>query len=71
MAFKIADAAVDKVKSRQRRVDVIEHQLADRLGAFFDRVLRLAWTIADLYGRSGPDGGDVAEALGMRMGWTG
>ncbi len=37
----------------------------------FDRVLRIAWTIADLDGRPGPDGGDVAEALGMRMGWTG
>jgi magnesium chelatase family protein len=37
----------------------------------FDRVLRLAWTIADLDGRSGPDGGDVAEALSMRMGRTG
>jgi magnesium chelatase family protein len=34
----------------------------------FDRVLRLAWTIADLDGRANPDSGDVAEALGMRMG---
>jgi magnesium chelatase family protein len=37
----------------------------------FDRVLRIAWTIADLDGRPGPDSGDVAEALGMRMGRTG
>src|SRR6266704_399369 len=34
----------------------------------FDRVLRIAWTVADLDGRPGPDAGDVAEALGMRMG---
>jgi len=37
----------------------------------FDRVLRIAWTVADLDGRPGPDAGDVAEALGMRMGRTG
>ena len=36
----------------------------------FDRVLRIAWTIADLDGRIRPDKGDVAEALGMRMGRT-
>ena len=36
----------------------------------YDRVLRIAWTIADLDGRSGPDAGDVAEALSMRMGRT-
>jgi magnesium chelatase family protein len=36
----------------------------------FDRVLRIAWTIADLDGRPRPDGGDVAEALSMRMGRT-
>jgi magnesium chelatase family protein len=34
----------------------------------YDRVLRLAWTIADLDGRGQPDVGDVNEALGMRMG---
>ena len=32
------------------------------------RVLRLAWTIADLDGRERPDGTDVCEALGMRSG---
>jgi len=37
----------------------------------FDRVLRISWTVADLDGRPGPDRGDVAEALGMRMGRTG
>jgi magnesium chelatase family protein len=36
-----------------------------------DRVLRLAWSIADLDGRSTPDQGDVREALTMRMGRTG
>ncbi len=36
----------------------------------FDRVIRVAWTICDLDGRTVPDAGDVREALGMRMGWT-
>jgi magnesium chelatase family protein len=36
----------------------------------YDRVLRIAWTVADLDGRSHPDAGDVAEALSMRMGRT-
>ncbi len=34
----------------------------------FDRVLRLAWTIADLGGRDRPDAGDVAEAVFFRTG---
>lgn len=34
----------------------------------FDRVLRLAWTVADLDGRNRPDGADVAEAAHLRMG---
>jgi magnesium chelatase family protein len=33
----------------------------------FDRVLRVAWTVADLAGRTVPAPGDVAEALGMRL----
>ncbi|MGI8870520.1 MAG: YifB family Mg chelatase-like AAA ATPase [Mycobacteriales bacterium] len=33
-----------------------------------DRVLRVAWTIADLAGRAGPDEADVAEALRFRVG---
>ncbi|BCY14497.1 hypothetical protein L3i22_095850 [Actinoplanes sp. L3-i22] len=37
----------------------------------FDRVLRLAWTIADLDGRDRPRGEDVAEALQLRTGITG
>jgi magnesium chelatase family protein len=36
-----------------------------------DRVLRLAWSIADLDGRESPDRDDVREALTMRMGRTG
>ncbi|MGY1609089.1 YifB family Mg chelatase-like AAA ATPase [Geodermatophilus sp. SYSU D00700] len=32
-----------------------------------DRVLRVAWTVADLAGRTVPGAGDVAEALGMRL----
>lgn len=34
----------------------------------FDRVLRLAWTIADLSGRTSPSAVDVAEALHFRTG---
>ncbi|KAB1911907.1 YifB family Mg chelatase-like AAA ATPase [Micromonospora sp. AMSO31t] len=34
----------------------------------FDRVIRLAWTIADLDGRDRPDGGDIAEAIQLRTG---
>jgi magnesium chelatase family protein len=33
-----------------------------------DRVLRLAWTIGDLAGRSRPNGGDVDEATELRRG---
>jgi magnesium chelatase family protein len=33
----------------------------------FDRVLRVAWTVADLAGRTVPGADDVAEALGMRL----
>jgi magnesium chelatase family protein len=33
----------------------------------FDRVLRVAWTLADLAGRTVPTSDDVAEALGMRL----
>jgi magnesium chelatase family protein len=33
----------------------------------FDRVCRVAWTLADLAGRSVPGADEVAEALGMRL----
>ena len=33
----------------------------------FDRVLRVAWTVADLAGHPVPTSEDVAEALGMRL----
>ena len=33
----------------------------------FDRVLRVAWTLADLAGRPAPGADEVAEALGMRL----
>ncbi|PPB50514.1 Mg chelatase-like protein [Arthrobacter pityocampae] len=33
----------------------------------WDRVLRVAWTIADLGGRTSPDADDVATALGFRL----
>jgi magnesium chelatase family protein len=34
----------------------------------FDRIIRLAWTIADLDGRDRPMGTDVHEAAQLRMG---
>jgi magnesium chelatase family protein len=34
----------------------------------FDRVLRLAWTLADLDGRSRPGRADISEAIQLRMG---
>ncbi|SOD74196.1 magnesium chelatase family protein [Jatrophihabitans sp. GAS493] len=34
----------------------------------FDRVLRLAWTVADLEGHSAPDAADVSEAIYLRTG---
>lgn len=34
----------------------------------FDRILRLAWSIADLDGRDSPTGSDVDEAAQLRMG---
>lgn len=37
----------------------------------FDRVLRLAWTVADLAGHPTPDAGDVDEALYFRTGGAG
>jgi magnesium chelatase family protein len=37
-------------------------------GRGFDRVIRMAWTVADLAGHLSPDAGDVAEALFYRVG---
>lgn len=37
----------------------------------FDRIIRLAWTIADLDGRDRPNADDVDEATQLRMGDTG
>ena len=34
----------------------------------FDRVIRMAWTIADLDGRDRPDQDDVREAIQLRTG---
>jgi magnesium chelatase family protein len=34
----------------------------------FDRILRLAWTVADLDGRDRPGKADVDEAAQLRMG---
>ena len=37
----------------------------------FDKILRLAWTIADLDGRDRPGGDDVDEAIQLRVGDAG
>jgi magnesium chelatase family protein len=34
----------------------------------YDRVIKVAWSVADLDGRDSPDAGDVAEALELRKG---
>jgi magnesium chelatase family protein len=44
----------------------LDHGLLSARG--YDRVLRVAWSIVDLDGRSAPDGGDIAEALQLRTG---
>jgi magnesium chelatase family protein len=56
------------------RDTVVLHSALDR-GALsargYDRCLRLAWTVADLDGRSRPSEGDVCEAYQLRMGEAG
>jgi magnesium chelatase family protein len=52
-----------------RTVTALAERLVDRgsLSARgYDRVLRIAWTVADLAGRDRPDAGDVAEAVELR-----
>ena len=44
----------------------LDHGLLSARG--YDRVLRVAWSIVDIDGRSAPDGGDIAEALQLRTG---
>ena len=51
---------------RQAETGLSQGQLSVR---GFDRVLRLAWTVADLPGHPAPDVGDVAEAMFFRLGW--
>ncbi len=48
--------------------DSLDHGAISARG--FDRVLRIAWTIADLDGRTSPNDGDIHEALALRMGQT-
>jgi magnesium chelatase family protein len=54
--------AADTARLRQR----LDRGVLSARG--FDRVIRLAWTIADLDGRDRPDSGDVDEAAQLRMG---
>jgi magnesium chelatase family protein len=57
---------------RLSRLSTVELERQVSAGALsargYDRVLRIAWTVADLDGRTHPDAGDVNEALGMKMG---
>ncbi|MGH8881006.1 MAG: ATP-binding protein, partial [Stackebrandtia sp.] len=64
-----------QLRNRQWRLPADTTATADWLvdsgrltGRGYDRVLRLAWTIADLAGRQRPDAGDVNEATGLRIG---
>jgi magnesium chelatase family protein len=36
----------------------------------YDRVLRVAWSVSDLAGRTGPTATDVAEAVALRSHWS-
>ena len=62
-------AAGARGRCRGRRCALAERAL--ERGALsvrgFDRVLRVAWTLADLAGRARPGTDEVAEALGMRL----
>jgi magnesium chelatase family protein len=57
-----------------RLPNAVTRPLADRVdrgmlsARGYDRVLRLAWTIVDIDGRTSPDAGDVNEALNLRTG---
>jgi magnesium chelatase family protein len=33
----------------------------------YDRILKMAWTVADLAGHGSPEAGDVDEAVGLRI----
>lgn len=70
-----ADALGRVIRSRRWRPDrwaldpverALDHGLLSARG--YDRVLRLAWTVADLAGHPVPDAGDVGEALFYRTG---
>ena len=67
---KVADPAARWMVTLPRSALRLAERALDR-GALsvrgFDRVLRVAWTLADLAGRSVPGADEVAEALGMRL----
>ncbi|MBL0886465.1 YifB family Mg chelatase-like AAA ATPase [Myceligenerans indicum] len=60
----------EMLRPREDISDLIDHALSAGMlslrGA--DRVLRVAWTIADLAGRDAPTADDVGDALGLRRG---
>jgi magnesium chelatase family protein len=63
------------LRERRWRLPVKTLSLAERFldrgqltARGFDRVLRIAWTTADLNGHDSPGPDDVAEALFLRMG---
>lgn len=62
-----------RLRTQPFRLPTSVSAAADRLidtgqltGRGYDSVLRLAWTLADLAGRTVPDADDVAEATGLR-----
>ena len=58
----VVDDADDSVG--RRALAALRILAADRAA---DRVLRVAWTLSDLAGRTVPGPDEVAEALGMRL----
>ena len=70
-----ADALGSVLRSRPWRpgraaLDSVERAMDQGLlsARGYDRVLRIAWTVADLAGHPSPDAGDLAEALYYRTG---
>lgn len=70
-----ADVSGTRLRHRSHRLPAtataqltrhIDHGILSARG--YDRVIRLAWTIADLDRRDRPDAGDIAEAIFLRGG---
>jgi magnesium chelatase family protein len=56
-----------RLPSKARRFADLALNLGQVSARGYDRILRLAWTIADLAGHATPQAADVDEAVGMRI----